>query len=185
MLTPAIKTWRLVRHPGSSHGLALQIIAVLAREQGLWRLVYSVQGELSALRLPEVAAHPAAVDGLWHHTCFEAFVAGAGDAYHEFNFSPSGHWAAYAFTRERVRQAAARPLPPVHIHCAREARRLVLSAWLPDAALPLGSSAAPLGLSAVIETGDGHLSYWALHHPAPRPDFHARSGWIARWPLTG
>ena len=40
----------------------------------------------------------------------------------------------------------------------------------------------PLGLTAVIEAQDGHLSYWALHHPAAQPDFHHRGGWTARVP---
>jgi len=34
-------------------------------------------------------------------------------------------------------------------------------------------------LTAVIETQDGNLSYWALHHPAERPDFHRNAGWTA------
>lgn len=29
-----------------------------------------------------------------------------------------------------------------------------------------------LALCAVIEASDGSLSYWALAHPADRPDFH-------------
>jgi hypothetical protein len=29
-----------------------------------------------------------------------------------------------------------------------------------------------LGLSAVIESCNGSLSYWALRHPAGKPDFH-------------
>ena len=36
-----------------------------------------------------------------------------------------------------------------------------------------------IGLTAVIETADGQLSYWALQHPAARPDFHHRGGWQA------
>ena len=31
-----------------------------------------------------------------------------------------------------------------------------------------------LGLSAVCEARDGSLQYWALRHPAERPDFHDR-----------
>jgi hypothetical protein len=31
-----------------------------------------------------------------------------------------------------------------------------------------------LALSAVIEDEDGVLSYWALKHPAGKPDFHHR-----------
>jgi len=40
---------------------------------------------------------------------------------------------------------------------------------LPD--LPLGSPWR-LGLSAVIEEKTGRKSYWALAHPAGKPDFH-------------
>ena len=41
-----------------------------------------------------------------------------------------------------------------------------------------------LGLTAVIESTDGSLSYWALAHPRGVPDFHARAGWTARLPLA-
>ena len=33
-----------------------------------------------------------------------------------------------------------------------------------------------LGLAAVIETADGERAYFALRHPAERPDFHHRGG---------
>ena len=36
-------------------------------------------------------------------------------------------------------------------------------------------AALHLGLSAVIEQADGTLSYWSLHHPSGRPDFHHHS----------
>jgi hypothetical protein len=34
------------------------------------------------------------------------------------------------------------------------------------------SGALRLGLSAVIAEADGRMAYWALAHPAGRPDFH-------------
>ena len=37
---------------------------------------------------------------------------------------------------------------------------------------------AAIGLTAVIETATGAKSYWALHHPAEKPDFHHRNGFI-------
>ena len=48
--------------------------------------------------------------------------------------------------------------------------RLSLHATLELRALPPGPWR--LGLSAVIEEANGRLSYWALAHPAGRPDFH-------------
>jgi hypothetical protein len=38
------------------------------------------------------------------------------------------------------------------------------------------------GFTAVLELEDGSLSYWALHHPKPQPDFHDRGGWTVEWP---
>ena len=46
--------------------------------------------------------------------------------------------------------------------------------------LDAGAAALRLGASAVIETRDGVLSYWALPHPAARPDFHAAGGFTLR-----
>ena len=60
---------------------------------------------------------------------------------------------------------------------------LTLTAVTPLAATPWDESADTLlGLSAVIETDDGRLSYWALAHPRAQPDFHHPVGWTARVP---
>ena len=39
-----------------------------------------------------------------------------------------------------------------------------------------------IGLTAVVETAGGPLCWWALHHPAPRPDFHHPGGHVLRLP---
>ncbi|MDO5289668.1 MAG: DOMON-like domain-containing protein [Pseudomonadota bacterium] len=148
-------------------------------------LRYTLTGELAHLRLPAPASRPCAADGLWQHTCLEAFIgAPTGAGYHEFNFSPSGCWAAYAFAAERVRHTARAQPPAPRITCATAGDTLTLTAELPLAALPLAAPGQPwpLGLSAVIESADGRLSYFALAHPRPQPDFHARQGWTASLP---
>jgi hypothetical protein len=41
-------------------------------------------------------------DQLWRTTCFEAFLRASGeDGYQEWNFAPSGDWAAYDFAGYR------------------------------------------------------------------------------------
>jgi hypothetical protein len=71
------------------------------------------------------------------------------------------------------------PITGPSISTERGAAALVLQAWLPRALLPAQPTA--LGLSAVIETLDGQISHWALHHPhADRPDFHHQAGWTHR-----
>ena len=147
-----------------------------------WWLHYVVKGPIGTLAIP-VPKTPGPADGLWRHTCFEAFVedgdggdGGDGPGYREFNFSPSGQWAVYRFAAERERCANDKPPatgPSIEIQATAEV--LLLRAWIPRALLP----AAPgrVGLTAVLETGNGPLSYWALRHPhADRPDFHHPAG---------
>lgn len=121
-----------------------------------------------------------AVDGLWRHTCCEAFVGRTGEAaYREFNFSPSGEWAVFAFSGYRQRTAAEFATRPA-VTFGRDAGRWHLDALIPAALLPDGE--LELGLAAVLEAGDGRLDYLALHHPADHPDFHDRRGFILRLP---
>jgi hypothetical protein len=124
------------------------------------------------LRLP-APQPPGPADGLWQHTCCEAFVAEDGDSYREFNFSPSGQWAAYRFTGYRDRDEAFAPAAPPQLTLTRLADGVELRATLPAALLPPGDT-LQLGLTAVIEAADGSKSYWALTHGAAQPDFHLR-----------
>ncbi|MFC5302022.1 DOMON-like domain-containing protein [Azospira restricta] len=147
-------------------------------------IAFRLAGELSRLRVP-AAATPARTDELWRHTCGEAFVAAAGDpAYREFNFSPSGAWAAYAFAgyREPLRPPGG---PAPAIACHADGDELVLEVALATAWLPAGDE-CELALTLVAEeSGDDgapQLSYWALRHTAGRPDFHRRDSFAARLP---
>src|SRR5690349_17562013 len=73
----------------------------VTRHPGHIALTYRVTGNIAALRLPPFGASRR-TDELWKHTCFEAFIRPLpGDAYFEFNLSPSTQWAAYGFTRTR------------------------------------------------------------------------------------
>ena len=149
------------------------VVGVAPAPGGAWRLAFRLAGDLARLRIPAPAARPAATDGLWRHTCLEAFVGDPrGARYHEFNFSPSGDWAAYAFAAERRRAPGELPAP--RIACTHDSHALRLDAWLPAA-----YGGWQLGLAAVVEAADGVLSYFALAHLREVPDFHQRSGWTA------
>ena len=95
--------------------------------------------------------------------------APATKRYREWNFAPSGEWAAYDFTgyREGMTDAevARRPTSAWRTISpgGRSARR--------SRSMPRRSGSS--GLSAVLEEKDGTKSYWALAHPAgDKPDFH-------------
>jgi hypothetical protein len=189
MTARLLSTHPLICHPATPCAAVRGIEVELhwqAAPQPVLLLVYTVRGDLSGLRIPAPTPLPARTDGLWQHTCFEAFVATDGAAaYREFNFAPSGDWAAYRFSDERVRDAAAETAdaltpPRIVTSRSRPADVFTLGAeipaeWLPDAA----DRPWQLGLTAVIESTDGRRAYWALHHPAPRPDFHHQGGWVA------
>lgn len=173
----------LLVHPTEQGPADLSVSASLAvagpEDRPGWLLRYRLEGDIGALAIPSPAA--GAADGLWRHTCLEAFVQEAGGpGYHEFNLSPSGQWAVYRFSGERERVPGdAPPAIGPSITTERSARSLVLQAWLPRALLPARPTA--VGLTAVIETRDGQVSHWALHHPrGDRPDFHHHAGWTHR-----
>ena len=164
----------LTCHPQTPSRWVRTFQARLSRaDDGGLAITYSLEGELSRLCLPAQCAS-SRVDGLWQHTCFEAFVSVKGEpAYREFNFSPSGEWAAYAFKDYRDGS----PLSPdsnPQIKMRVIGNRLEVDALIRRECLPptQKNRRLLLGLSAVIEEEDGILSYWALKHPPGRPDFH-------------
>lgn len=118
-------------------------------------------------------------DGLWQTTCFELFVKpDGGDAYVEFNLSPSQSWAAYDFSAYRQGMAE-RPTPRNPVCTPRRGQSmLIFDAAIPAAALPPMPWA--FGLSAVIEEEGGRKSYWAIAHREDKPDFHCEACFAAK-----
>lgn len=185
---------RLVCHPATPCTLSIALSCTVWTDAGQrphLQLRYELVGNLSDLRLPAPVPEGTA-DGLWQHTCFEAFASPAGgSAYQEFNFSPSGQWASYRFSAERVRHFAAevgQRLGPrtqrPRLQVQRHTDRLVLQASLvPEALTGVSNNGVlRLGLSAVVEDSAGRLSYWALHHPGTQPDFHHPAGFVHALP---
>ena len=69
-------------------------------------------------------------DGLWQMTCLEAFLrADEAEAYREWNFAPSGQWAAYDFTAYREGMANADVSAPPYIRL--EDKRIAILKDLP------------------------------------------------------
>jgi hypothetical protein len=156
----------LVPHPATPSTAAKSVVVHLRSEPNRLSLRYVATGAAYRLRIPAPRA-PSRAEGLWRNTCFELFVGDSPGGYREFNFSPSGEWAAYAFAG--YRQGGA-PLdceaPGIAVRASGSS--LELAATVRN--LPRGT--LKLGLSAVLEDNEGALSYWALRHPSPRPDFH-------------
>ena len=165
----------LARHPGTRSDAVRGIIARVAKlPGGMLALTYVIEGDLDSLRIP--APRPSARgERLWQHTCCEVFIARKDvPAYHEFNFAPSGAWAAYAFARYRdgapLLDAALDPR--IAVRRSRDKLELDASIRLDLLSPDHAEARLALALAAVIEDEAGALSYWALRHAPGAPDFH-------------
>ncbi|QDP18482.1 hypothetical protein [Sphingomonas xanthus] len=156
----------LFRHPDTPPGALRQVEADLVRTGQGAIATFRLIGDIAKVKRPTPVT-PARADDLWCTTCFELFIAGEGQAYREYNFSPSGQWAAYCFTayREGMAQADA----AVAIENSRSAtmfeQAVTIRADIPNPAW--------VGLTAVVEEDDGIIRYWSTGFAPGKPDFHA------------
>jgi hypothetical protein len=169
---------QLYCHPDTPCPAVRSVSAELTRpDTEQLQLRYRIDGELVTLRVPAAAGVLRAGE-LWKHTCCELFLAVVkADAYCEYNFSPSGSWAAYQFGgyRADMQELALRDVP--RVQCVLSATSLVLTAQLRlDAQYAHVGARMRIGVATVIETVDGALSYWALQHAPGRADFHRAAG---------
>lgn len=149
----------------------------------LLRFQYVLEADPARIQVPPAVPDAGRTDKLWAHTCFEAFV-GFPDSpsYLELNFSPSGQWAAYRFDSYRQGMAPALEVVP-RLSFRRLTETLQLQA---EVELRKGEPRRRLrvALSAVVEDREGRLSYWAVRHPAGRPDFHHPEGFALELELS-
>jgi len=175
----------LIAHPAAAAEgrVAVELVA----QQNALRVVYEIES-VDVIILPSRrAAVVQRCDELWRHTCCELFAApvalvamAQGGAYREFNFSPSGDWAAYAFDSPRcgmrplaldeaprVKQSARTAVTPIGER-SRPALDLSVEVELPRSAVVDYPFLWP---TVILETTLG-ISYWALRHYGPQADFH-------------
>jgi hypothetical protein len=176
----------LVAHEAAPAARIATCAVRIARDGARLALEFSIAARPDSLRLPP-CVEPRRRDELWRHTCCELFVAPTGGtAYREFNFAPSGEWAAYGFTARRADMAplALAASPVIVTTSAPDTVTLRVELACADLA-PAGTSPSlRLGVTAVIEHADGALSYWALAHPGPQPDFHDPAGFTLALPAA-
>jgi hypothetical protein len=170
-----MKILQLQPHPTTPCSFIDSLTVTIERKRdGVLRCRYELRGDIERLAIPLTSLSPTRTDGLWRHTCFELFArTPESHAYSEFNFSPSGDWAAYRFDSYRHGMAELPLTAAPSVAAARRAHDFILIATLDD------PRPAQLALSAVLEDGNGEISYWALQHPDGKPDFHHDAGFAA------
>jgi hypothetical protein len=171
----------LCAHPACGELGAVGAVTVdVTATPKLLRLSYDLRSRV-AIKIPGLRAERASrCNELWLHTCCEFFTRDPEQAgpYREFNFSPAGDWASYAFddTRRGMRSP---PWPgsvePPEVKSTMEQaksglfrHRLVVDLSIPRAVLGSQSQLFP---TVVLETMAG-TSLWAIWHPTDRPNFH-------------
>jgi hypothetical protein len=179
----------LLCHPQTPCSVPLSIGATVTRapDADVLCVRYRVVCDLSLIRntMHETREVPARRDGLWQSTCLECFVQFEGSAagYYEFNVALNGDWAAYRFDAYREGMQSVAIAQPALEYRACEPDVALIDLRFDFASSPeLGRhrGAFRLGICAVVETLDGLRSYWALHHPEGKPDFHRREGFVLR-----
>jgi hypothetical protein len=158
----------LICHPETPSGAVKEIIVDGDRAHNNFITIrYRVIGDMGRIVVPP-AREPGRASGLWETTCMELFTQDEGEQeYREYNFSPSGQWAAYGFSgyREGMEEIA---IWAPRIETVLDGEELVVTVDF------LSPRFGPqrVGAAAVIEEKDGTKSYWALLHPGDKPDFH-------------
>ena len=165
-----MKTHELEAHPAYPPLAVTSVAArIVSRDENWLRLRWRIEGSAN-LAIPSFAGKGRA-DELWRTTCFELFLRPeGGEAYCEFNLSPSERWAAYDFSSYRDGMGD-RPSPREPECTMRQGSSFaIFDAAIPAAALPAGNCDA--GLTCVLEEEGGIKSFWSLRHPKDEPDFH-------------
>jgi hypothetical protein len=175
----------LKRHPDSRCDAVTAIDVEIARRRGVLQFHYIVTGDIGSIVIPELL-DTARADKLWQHTVFEAFIRTGPETYVEFNFSPSGQWAAYRFARYRGGVTNIAETAEPGIGSRQTDNRFDLAATLDLSRLPDLAIDQPwkMAITTVIEESGGNLSYWSLAHGPGKPDFHHSDGFVLDLPAT-
>lgn len=177
--------FRALESPSQAH-----VSGTVTRRGTILSLRFRLEGAVE-IEVPRRAPRPERRDGLWRTTCFEVFLARPdGPGYWEFNLSPAGHWNVYRFTDYRQGMAEEEGFAALPCEATLQAGALTVEVRIDLAVMGLEEGELALGLSAVLRSKTGAVTYHALSHPDPpqagegQPDFHHRGGFRRLAALT-
>jgi hypothetical protein len=167
----------------------IEIAGEIARGGDRLQLSYKLTGNLTEINLPGLTAMAQRRNELWQHSCFEFFLGVQGEpGYWEFNLSPNGDWNVYRLSgyREGLTPELTYGALPFNVIVAESFCALELDLDLSQ--IVAADQAIEVGITTVIEeqaeskTGTGRISYWAIAHTGPEPDFHRRDSFTLQLP---
>jgi hypothetical protein len=158
----------------------IKITGNVFRDGNLLTVQYSLSGKIEQVLFPNVHPRPGRKDKLWLVTCFEFFLALPGQPqYWEFNLSPAGDWNAFhmdAYRRIGFRQEESIQNPEIKL--ANDIDCFKLDATIDLDPIFTSETKIQAAVTSVIQTRQGHETYWALVHPQPQADFHLRESFL-------
>ncbi|MBM3270547.1 MAG: DOMON-like domain-containing protein [Candidatus Sericytochromatia bacterium] len=167
-------------HPGLPFPRDVVVRGSARRAGTRLRMAWSLAGPPGAFVAPAPPIRPERRRGLWEDTCCEFFLAfPERPGYREFNLSPAGHWNVFRFDSYRAGMREETAFAALAFAAAGDEHGCEVTAEFDLA--PLDGAAGPWRLAvATVVSGAGGLSYWALAHPRPEPDFHDAGGFLIR-----
>jgi len=173
------RTFFLAPFPSAGPLPSVTIDGTIARRAGILAVRCRLLAPLKDVVIPARAALADRKDGLWKDTCFEVFLAVRGERrYWELNLSPAGHWNVYRFTSYREGMAAEPAFTALPFTVETQNQPLTLALELDLGKIVPADVALEGAISAVLRHKDGAVTYWALTHSSPQPDFHRRESFI-------
>lgn len=157
----------------------IKITGSIARNDNKLTICYALLGNLTKVEIPTPADLLKRKYDLWEETCFEFFVGIKNyPDYWEFNLSPAGHWNV--FRLENYRQGLQEEMIvtslPFSVEQKSDALLVTLEVDL-NQFMPTEQS-LEVGITTVIKSKEGNLSYWALTHCGEEADFHRRESFV-------
>ncbi|ELS02646.1 hypothetical protein Xen7305DRAFT_00023640 [Xenococcus sp. PCC 7305] len=157
----------------------INISGNILRADNKLKLDYLLQGDLSQIVIPVSDEIPTRKDELWQTTCWEFFIGTANSSqYWEFNLATTGDWNVYRFSGYRQGMTEEKAFDALPFRLKKQTKSLTINLEINlDLIVELDKN-LDIAITAVIESNNGELSYWALAHPEAIADFHHREGFI-------
>jgi hypothetical protein len=153
----------------------ISITGVVTRDRQQLNIVYIVSGAIDCIQLPTLNPKPTRQWELWETTCFEGFFGVPDELnYWELNLAPNGNWNAFGLTNYREGIAEAAAIGSIVMTTDRTDDRFTLSATIPIGPIVPARKPLEMSVTAVIQTQDQEVSYWAIAHCGTAADFHRR-----------
>jgi hypothetical protein len=172
-------TYSLKQFPSPAPLPNWQITSTLLRQLNFLTICYELEGDIAQIELPP-AAIPTRQEDLWEKTCFEFFLAiASAPNYWEFNLSPNGDWNVYRFKDYRQGMEEEHRITTLPFQVSRQSGVFKLELALDLGLIMPREADLEIGITTVIRTKSGEISYWGLTHCGTQPDFHLRDSFMA------